>query len=80
MSEAVRVGIVVGSESDLPVMNTCGEVLDGYGIGWEIGVMSAHRAGDRSGLLDVAVAVLVEGVAYKATLRGQARDQADHRG
>jgi phosphoribosylaminoimidazole carboxylase PurE protein len=42
----VRVGIVVGSESDLPVMNTCGEVLDGYGIGWEIGVMSAHRAGD----------------------------------
>ena len=42
----MRVGIVVGSESDLPVMNTCGEVLDGYGIGWEIGVMSAHRAGD----------------------------------
>ena len=36
----------MGSESDLPVMNTCGEVLDGYGIGWEIGVMSAHRAGD----------------------------------
>jgi 5-(carboxyamino)imidazole ribonucleotide mutase len=46
MSGALRVGIVVGSESDLPVMNTCGEVLDEYGIGWEIGVMSAHRAGD----------------------------------
>jgi phosphoribosylcarboxyaminoimidazole (NCAIR) mutase len=46
VTEPVRVGIVVGSESDLPVMNTCGEVLDGYGIGWEIGVMSAHRAGD----------------------------------
>jgi 5-(carboxyamino)imidazole ribonucleotide mutase len=46
VSGAVRVGIVVGSESDLPVMNTCGEVLDDYGIGWEIGVMSAHRAGD----------------------------------
>jgi phosphoribosylaminoimidazole carboxylase PurE protein len=41
----VRVGIVVGSESDLPVMRKCGEVLDGYGIGWEMGVMSAHRAG-----------------------------------
>jgi phosphoribosylaminoimidazole carboxylase PurE protein len=41
-----RVGIVVGSESDLPVMRRCGEVLDGYGVGWEIGVMSAHRAGD----------------------------------
>lgn len=46
MSGAVRVGIIVGSESDLPVMNSCGEVLDDYGIGWEIGVMSAHRAGD----------------------------------
>ncbi len=42
----VRVGIVVGSKSDLPVMRKCGEVLDEYGVGWEIGVMSAHRAGD----------------------------------
>ena len=46
MSGSARVGIVVGSESDLEVMNACGEVLDSYGIGWEIGVMSAHRAGD----------------------------------
>jgi phosphoribosylaminoimidazole carboxylase PurE protein len=42
----LRVGIVVGSESDLTVMNASGEVLDAYGIVWEIGVMSAHRAGD----------------------------------
>lgn len=40
----VRVGIVVGSATDLPVMEHCGSVLDGYGIGWEVGVMSAHRA------------------------------------
>jgi phosphoribosylaminoimidazole carboxylase PurE protein len=46
MSDTLRVGIVVGSESDLEVMNKCGEVLDTYGIGWEIGVMSAHRSGD----------------------------------
>ncbi|MBV9099608.1 MAG: 5-(carboxyamino)imidazole ribonucleotide mutase [Candidatus Dormibacteraeota bacterium] len=46
MSAELRVGIVVGSKSDLPVMRLCGEVLDGYGVGWEIGVMSAHRAGD----------------------------------
>ena len=44
MSTAPRVGIVVGSESDLSVMQRTGEVLDTYGIGWEIGVMSAHRA------------------------------------
>jgi phosphoribosylaminoimidazole carboxylase PurE protein len=42
----LRVGIVVGSDSDLTVMQRCGEVLDDYGIGWEIGVMSAHRAFD----------------------------------
>ena len=46
MSGTLMVGIVVGSESDLAVMSKCGEVLDTYGIGWEIGVMSAHRAGD----------------------------------
>lgn len=46
MSSSPAVGIVVGSESDLAVMNKCGEVLDTYGIAWEIGVMSAHRAGD----------------------------------
>jgi 5-(carboxyamino)imidazole ribonucleotide mutase len=46
VSAELRVGIVVGSESDLTVMSACGEVLDGYAIGWEIGVMSAHRAGD----------------------------------
>ena len=41
---AARVGIVMGSESDLPVMRRCGEVLDEYAIPWELGVMSAHRA------------------------------------
>ncbi|MGA2282771.1 MAG: 5-(carboxyamino)imidazole ribonucleotide mutase [Candidatus Dormibacteria bacterium] len=41
-----RVGILMGSESDLPAMRLCGEVLDEYGIGWEIAVMSAHRAPD----------------------------------
>ena len=59
MSGELRVGIVVGSKSDLPVMNKCGEVLDGYGIGWEIGVMSAHRAGD-----------VVRGYALAAKARG----------
>src|SRR6202022_623373 len=46
MSDQVRVGIVMGSKSDLATMNKAGEVLDEYGIGWEIGVMSAHRSAD----------------------------------
>lgn len=44
MTEAARVGIVMGSDSDRAAMSKCGEVLDQYGIGWELGVMSAHRA------------------------------------
>ena len=44
MSADPRVGIVVGSESDLAAMRRTGEVLDSYGVCWEIGVMSAHRA------------------------------------
>ena len=75
MTGAVSVGIVVGSESDLPVMNTCGEVLDGYGIGWEIGVMSAHRAGDvvRAYALaapDRGLHVLIAGAGAAAHLPG----------
>ncbi|TMC50678.1 MAG: 5-(carboxyamino)imidazole ribonucleotide mutase [Chloroflexi bacterium] len=44
MSSSPLVGIVMGSESDLPIMQRCAEVLDEYGIAHEVGVMSAHRA------------------------------------
>ena len=37
------VGIVMGSESDRPTMQKCGEILEGYGIPYEIVVRSAHR-------------------------------------
>src|SRR5205823_2685318 len=37
------VGIVMGSESDRPTMQRCCEVLDGYGISYEVVVRSAHR-------------------------------------
>jgi len=71
----VRVGIVVGSESDLPVMRKCGEILDTYGIGWEIGVMSAHRAGDIVRAYALAakargIKVLVAGAGAAAHLPG----------
>ncbi|GAC1339062.1 MAG: 5-(carboxyamino)imidazole ribonucleotide mutase [Candidatus Dormibacteria bacterium] len=46
MVSDIRVGIVVGSESDLPVMERCASVLDDYGLGHETAVMSAHRAPD----------------------------------
>lgn len=37
------VGIVMGSESDMSVMEKAGTVLDRFAIPWEIEVMSAHR-------------------------------------
>lgn len=45
MSKAL-VSIVMGSDSDLPIMKQAGEILDKFGIGYEMEVMSAHRAPD----------------------------------
>ena len=71
----ISVGIVVGSESDLPVMRKTGEVLDGYGIGWEIGVMSAHRSSElvrayALAAIDRGLRVLVAGAGAAAALPG----------
>ena len=38
------VAILMGSDSDLPVMAGCAKVLEQYGIGYEIRVLSAHRS------------------------------------
>lgn len=40
--DAPRVGIIMGSKSDMARMEEAGAVLDGYGISHEIRVMSAH--------------------------------------
>ncbi len=46
MVSSVLVGIVVGSKSDLPVMEKAKETLDELRIGSEVKVMSAHRNPD----------------------------------
>ena len=38
-----RVGIVMGSDSDWPVMRAAAEALEEFGIGFEADVVSAHR-------------------------------------
>jgi 5-(carboxyamino)imidazole ribonucleotide mutase len=43
MSNGPLVGIVMGSESDRPTMQRCCEVLDAYGVTYEVVVRSAHR-------------------------------------
>jgi phosphoribosylaminoimidazole carboxylase PurE protein len=39
-----QVAILMGSDSDLPVMAGCAKVLEQYGIGYDIRVLSAHRS------------------------------------
>ncbi len=41
-----KVGIVMGSDSDMPVMAKAAEVLDQLGIEFEMKVISAHRMPD----------------------------------
>jgi 5-(carboxyamino)imidazole ribonucleotide mutase len=41
------VGIIMGSDSDLPVMRQAAEVLQSFGIAFEISVVSAHRTPER---------------------------------
>src|SRR5437762_14391443 len=38
-----RVAILMGSDSDLPVMAGCAGVLEDYEVGYDIRVLSAHR-------------------------------------
>ena len=44
--DAPRVGIVMGSKSDMPVMEKAGKELEERGIHYETRVMSAHRDPD----------------------------------
>jgi 5-(carboxyamino)imidazole ribonucleotide mutase len=41
------VGIIMGSDSDLKIMNEAAEMLEEFGINYEITVVSAHRTPDR---------------------------------
>ncbi len=43
MSEARDVAIIMGSDSDWPVMEEAAKVLDSLGISYEADVLSAHR-------------------------------------
>lgn len=42
-----KVGIIMGSDSDLPVMKLAAEVLQELGIDYELTIISAHRTPER---------------------------------
>ncbi|MCA6213454.1 MAG: 5-(carboxyamino)imidazole ribonucleotide mutase [Thermococcaceae archaeon] len=42
-----KVGIIMGSDSDLPVMKEAAKVLEEFGVDYEITIVSAHRTPER---------------------------------
>ena len=40
------VGVIMGSDSDLPVMQAAVDVLDEFGVAYEARIVSAHRTPD----------------------------------
>jgi len=78
MSEAVatvRVGIIMGSDSDLPTMLDAARVLNQLEVGWEINALSAHRTPHQvtkyvEGLEARGVQVVVAGAGGAAHLPG----------
>jgi 5-(carboxyamino)imidazole ribonucleotide mutase len=73
----VEVGIVVGSKSDLPVMQKCADILQEMGIESELKVLSAHRTPQlmaewARGARDRGLKVIIAGAGMAAHLPGAA--------
>ncbi|MGV0801034.1 AIR carboxylase family protein, partial [Mycolicibacterium elephantis] len=57
---APRVGVIMGSDSDWPVMQEAAEALAEFDIPFEVGVVSAHRTPAR--MLDYAQSAAGRGI------------------
>jgi 5-(carboxyamino)imidazole ribonucleotide mutase len=75
MTDAVRVGVIMGSDSDWSVMSDAADALVEFDVAYEIGVYSAHRTPQR--MLDYAqqaadrgVEVIIAGAGGAAHLPG----------
>ena len=80
--DAPRVGIIMGSKSDIPEMEKAGAVLEELGISFEIRVMSAHRDPDvvadycRNARMR-GLRVIIAGAGLSAALPGVAAAHSD---
>lgn len=69
------VGIVAGSDSDLPVMEEAVKILESFGIGYEFTIASAHRSPEKTrgysrSAEDRGVKVIIAGAGWAAHLAG----------
>lgn len=70
-----RVSIIMGSTSDLPVMEQAAKVLDEFGIPFEMNALSAHRTPDEAvefgkKAADRGIGVIIAGAGGAAHLPG----------
>ena len=70
-----KVGIVMGSDSDMPVMAKAAEILDKLGIDYEMTIISAHREPDiffqwAKGAEEKGFKVIIAGAGKAAHLPG----------
>jgi 5-(carboxyamino)imidazole ribonucleotide mutase len=75
MSADIHVGIIMGSKSDLPVMQDAADVLKELGVSYEISIVSAHRTPDRMfeysrSAKDRGIKVIIAGAGGAAHLPG----------
>jgi phosphoribosylaminoimidazole carboxylase PurE protein len=75
MSDTARVGILMGSASDKEVMKHCAQILDDFGVGYEMRIASAHRTPDvvhewTTGAEDRGLQVVICGAGMAAHLAG----------
>ncbi len=71
----VKVGIIMGSQSDWPTMKEAADVLDELGIAYECKIVSAHRTPDRlwdygKTAVDRGLHVIIAGAGGAAHLPG----------
>jgi 5-(carboxyamino)imidazole ribonucleotide mutase len=69
------VGIVMGSDSDLPLMQEALKILDSFGIAYEVHISSAHRTPERTAQFakaarDRGLEVIIAGAGWAAHLAG----------
>jgi 5-(carboxyamino)imidazole ribonucleotide mutase len=73
----VRVGIIMGSDSDLPVMREAAAILQEFGVAYEMTIVSAHRTPTRlfeyaTSARERGLRVIIAGAGGAAHLPGMA--------
>ena len=74
-----KVGIIMGSKSDLPVMQNAIDILNEFGIESEVNIVSAHRTPEKMfkyarGESENGIKVIIAGAGGAAHLQGIGTD------